>query len=175
MMSIFRRLGGFLLGNIIKDITASPAQGTVDKAPVMGIKCLTHTASMPERAHPSDAGIDIKASEGARIEPGDWAIIRTGLSFDTPDGYEVQIRPRSGLAGKKGITVLNSPGTIDSGYRGEIKIILSNTGKFPYNVHTGDRVAQMVIARVCPIDIEQVFDKFGDTDRGINGFGSTGK
>ncbi|MFW5661663.1 MAG: dUTP diphosphatase, partial [Oceanicaulis sp.] len=108
------------------------------------------------------------------LEPGKWALVPTGLSIALPDGFEAQIRPRSGLAFRHGITCLNTPGTIDADYRGEIKIMLINLGPEPFVIERGERIAQMVIARVARIDWRPVDDLDG-TDRGEGGFGSTGR
>jgi len=121
------------------------------------------------------AGADICAflKEEIFIEPGRSSLVPTGLSFEIPAGYEVQVRPRSGLAAKNGVTVLNTPGTIDRDYRGEVKVILINLGDTPYVVHNGDRIAQIVVAPV----VQGLFckvDMLSDTERGCGGFGSTG-
>jgi dUTP pyrophosphatase len=108
------------------------------------------------------------------IEPGDWELVSTGIAIELPPGKEAQIRSRSGLAAKHGISVLNSPGTIDNHYRGEIKVILMNNGAYPYQVSIGDKIAQMVIADVCSAFFAEVETELGETDRGDGGFGSTG-
>ena len=107
------------------------------------------------------------------INSGDKALVPTGFSLSIPKGYEVQIRPRSGLAAKSGITVLNTPGTIDSDYRGEVKIILINLSKDKFVIRNGDRIAQMVVCPVEQVSVEEVKELSG-TDRGGGGFGSTG-
>ena len=107
------------------------------------------------------------------IEPGEKALIPTGFSLSIPLGYEVQIRPRSGLAAKKGITILNTPGTIDSDYRGEIKVILINLSKDGFSVKNGERIAQMVVCPIKQVVVEEV-KELSETNRGIGGFGSTG-
>ena len=112
-------------------------------------------------------------NEKLEIKPGKTAIIPTGLSLSIPKGYEAQIRPRSGLAAKKKISVLNTPGTIDSDYRGEIKIILINQSQEPFVVENGVRIAQMVICPIVQATLKEVND-LNDTDRGQGGFGSTG-
>lgn len=119
--------------------------------------------------------MDIRAmlSEPVIIKPLQRVLIATGLSVELPDGYEAQIRPRSGLAFKKGLSVLNSPGTIDSDYRGEIKVILINLSNETVVVNTGERIAQMVIAKYEKAKLEEV-DELSDTDRGEGGFGHTG-
>jgi len=106
-----------------------------------------------------------------------YLLVNTGLYFEIPKGYELQVRPRSGLSAKHGITVLNSPGTVDSGYRGEVKVILYNLGYKEFIIKQGDRIAQAVIAPVCSTDIInlQKTDKLDDSERGKKGFGSTGK
>jgi dUTP pyrophosphatase len=123
------------------------------------------------------AGFDLRASETGSIPSGEYKVVPTGLFFDLPENFEMQIRPRSGLAAKKGVTVLNSPGTIDSDYTGEIKIILINHGKDTFDIAAGDRIAQGVIATVTAMNIIRLnkvskIDK--DTERGTGGFGSTG-
>ncbi|WP_416831097.1 dUTP diphosphatase, partial [Helicobacter ganmani] len=120
------------------------------------------------------AGFDLCASENLILEKGKWGLIPTGLSFSFPKGYEIQVRPRSGLALKYGITILNSPGTIDSDYRGEIKIIAINFGDEDFKINAGDRIAQAVLCKVKQAKIKavQTLDK---TKRGKKGFGSTGK
>lgn len=122
------------------------------------------------------AGADIRAwlPEGdMTMEPGTHALVPTGIRMALPAGYEAQVRPRSGLAAKYGITVLNSPGTIDADYRGEVKVILINHGSQPFVIHHGDRIAQMVIARCEQCTFSDV-STLDDTARGAGGFGSTG-
>lgn len=132
-------------------------------------------AIIPEYKSVGAAGCDVCAflSEPFVLEPGEYAAIPTGLSMEIPVGFEVQVRPRSGLAAKNGITVLNSPGTIDSDYRGEVKIILINHGNSPFAINNGDRIAQLVIASVSSAIFVEV-DSLSETDRGQGGFGSTG-
>lgn len=131
------------------------------------------SAILPSYAHPGDAGMDLCSVEELVIPSGGRAMVRTGLSMMLPSGYEAQVRPRSGLALKRGVTVLNSPGTIDEGYRGEICVILANFGEEPFAIGTGDRIAQMVIAPCTRAEILEV-DALDDTERGVGGFGSTG-
>lgn len=120
------------------------------------------------------AGMDIRSAESMIVAPGDTVIVATGFCMEIPAGLEAQLRPRSGLAAKHGITLLNSPGTIDHDYRGEVKIILTNLGKEPFTITRGDRIAQMVIARVeHPLVLEVA--ELGETERGQGGFGHTGK
>ncbi len=120
------------------------------------------------------AGMDVRASEGKTLQPGETALVATGFSMEIPPGFEAQLRPRSGLAAKHGVTLLNAPGTIDADFRGEVKIILSNFGKEPFEVKRGDRIAQMVIARVERAEIE-VVEQLSGSARGIGGFGHTGR
>jgi dUTP pyrophosphatase len=129
---------------------------------------------MPCYKNPGDAGMDIYSNEDMRISPFNWKLISTGIYLEIPEGYEVQVRSRSGLALKWGITVLNSPGTIDSGYRGEVGVILRNHDHRPYTVKKGDRIAQLVMAAVVTADIEEITE-LTNTERSDGGFGSTGK
>lgn len=117
--------------------------------------------------------MDIRCISGTILEPGVPQAIPTGLALEIPSGYEVQIRPRSGLALKHAITLPNAPATIDPGYRGELKIILLNLGKSPYEIRAGDRIAQMVVARYEPVEWEE--GELADSRRGIGGFGSSGR
>ncbi|MDC0418495.1 dUTP diphosphatase [Pelagibacteraceae bacterium] len=139
------------------------------------IKKLSTTVSIPKYETPGSSGMDVAAhvENNVIIFPGEKALVPTGISIAIPIGYEVQIRPRSGLAVKKNITVLNTPGTIDADYRGEIKVILFNHGKEKFIIENGDRVAQMVVCPVVQADLEEV-KELSDTMRGSGGFGSTG-
>ena len=130
---------------------------------------------LPTYATEKSAGMDLTAAleEAIEIDSGDRALIPTGLSIALPDGFEAQIRPRSGLAVKHGITVLNTPGTIDADYRGEVKVILINLGSTPFEIERGMRIAQMVIAPVTQAGFTEV-DELPETARGSGGFGSTG-
>ena len=130
-------------------------------------------AVLPSYAHPSDAGMDVRSVEDLTIAPGKRALVHTGLVMLLPPKYEAQVRPRSGLALKSGVTVLNTPGTIDSGYRGEVGVILANFGDADFPVKKGDKIAQIVIAPVTQPTIEET-DSIDETDRGTGGFGSTG-
>ena len=129
---------------------------------------------LPERKNSGDAGMDICSNEDKSIRAFSTAVIDTGLYAIIPYGYEGQVRSRSGLAAKYGLQVLNSPGTIDSGYRGEIKVIMINHNHYPYEVKKGDRIAQLVIAPVITAKIVEV-EELSDSDRGEGGLGSTGK
>jgi dUTP pyrophosphatase len=139
------------------------------------VKLLHLAAQLPTYAHgpAEDAGLDICAVEEARLEPNVPVAVATGLALEIPPGYEAQIRPRSGLALRHAITLPNAPATIDPGYRGELKVILLNLGKEAYQVHAGDRIAQMVIARYEAIEWEE--NELGESARGQGGFGSSGR
>jgi dUTP diphosphatase len=139
------------------------------------IKKLHPNAHLPEYAHgpTEDAGMDIRCVEGAVLEPGMPRAVATGLALEIPCGYEVQIRPRSGLALKHAITLPNSPATIDPGYRGELKVIMLNLGKTVYEIHAGDRIAQLVVARYEPVEWQE--GDLAESARGIGGFGSSGR
>ena len=136
-------------------------------------KRLSPDAVLPAYAHPGDAGMDIRSVDDLEIAPGARALVHTGLVMVLPPGWEAQVRPRSGLALKHGVTVLNTPGTIDAGYRGEVGVILANFGDASFAVKKGDRIAQVVVAPVTTAAIEET-DVVDDTDRGGGGFGSTG-
>ena len=129
---------------------------------------------LPAYQSASAAGMDVRAAEDAVLAPGETTLVATGFSMAIPHGYEAQLRPRSGLALKHGLTLLNSPGTIDADYRGQVKIILTNLGREPFTVNRGDRIAQMVIAKVEQPTIEIVTD-LDATTRGEGGFGHTGR
>ncbi len=143
------------------------------------VKRLPHGRGLPLPAYQSEhaAGLDlvaaVRADAGVILEPGARALIPTGLAIELPGGYEAQVRPRSGLALSFGVTVLNSPGTIDADYRGEIGVILINLGGLPFEVKRGARIAQLVVSRVERLTIEES-GALEDTTRGSGGFGSTG-
>jgi dUTP pyrophosphatase len=139
------------------------------------VNLLHPAAKLPAYAHgpAEDAGLDICAIEDALLQPNLPAAVPTGLALEIPPGYEAQIRPRSGLALKHAITLPNAPATIDPGYRGELKVILLNLGKTAYQIHSGDRIAQMVIARYESIEWEE--GELGESARGQGGFGSSGR
>ncbi|MDQ7000158.1 MAG: dUTP diphosphatase [Mariprofundus sp.] len=146
--------------------------------PAVHIQKLPHGEGidLPFYATTHAAGADLRAAvdDDVIIEPGSHALIKTGFAMALPDNYEAQIRPRSGLALKHGITVLNSPGTIDADYRGEVGVILINHGSEAFTVQRGDRIAQMIIAPFVQADFQQV-DALSATKRGDGGFGSSGK
>tara|TARA_A100001011_G_scaffold400724_1_gene517986 strand:- start:6521 stop:6961 length:441 start_codon:yes stop_codon:yes gene_type:complete len=139
------------------------------------IKRFSSKVLVPKYKTPGSSGMDISAyiEKNIEIMPGEKVIIPTGFSLSIPKGFEVQIRPRSGLAANKGITVLNTPGTIDADYRGEIKVILINLSKEKFVVENGSRVAQMIVSPVIQSEIEEV-QELSETQRGSGGFGSTG-
>ncbi|UNK72402.1 dUTP diphosphatase [Microbacterium sp. H1-D42] len=131
-------------------------------------------ANVPFYAHPGDAGADLVSTEAVRLEPGERALIGTGVRIALPEGHAAFVVPRSGLAAKHGITVVNSPGTVDAGYRGEIKVTLLNTdSKEAYDVAVGDRIAQLIVMPVVQARFEPV-EVLPDSVRGDGGFGSTG-
>ncbi|KQR86213.1 dUTP diphosphatase [Sphingomonas sp. Leaf343] len=141
----------------------------------IALKRLPHGADLPLPAYATAgaAGMDVVAAETLTLSPGARAAIATGFAIAIPAGYEVQVRPRSGLALKHGITCLNTPGTIDEDYRGEVKVILANLGTAPFEIVRGDRIAQLVPAAVQRAGLIEV-DTLDDTLRGVGGFGSTG-
>ena len=130
---------------------------------------------LPQYATPQSAGVDLRADtrEDIVLPPLGRAMVPTGLYLEIPVGYEAQVRPRSGLAAKKGVTVLNSPGTIDADYRGEVRVILVNLSSDPFTIVPGERIAQMVFARHEQVEWEEV-DTLEESERGAGGFGSTG-
>ena len=128
---------------------------------------------VPAYATADAAGLDLPAAEAVTLSPGGFASVPTGFEIELPRGYEAQVRPRSGLAARHGVTVLNSPGTIDADYRGEIRVLLINHGPEPFAVAPGDRIAQLVVAPVCRVQV-QLVDALSSTERGAGGFGHTG-
>ena len=137
------------------------------------IELTDENAKLPDYAHAGDAGMDLYSVESLTLEPGERKLVKTGLKLQLPPNTEAQIRPKSGLALKKGITLLNTPGTVDEGYRGEVGVILINHSKEVYPVEIGQKIAQMVIMPVTRVTVEKV-DHLEDSDRGVGGFGSTG-
>ena len=143
---------------------------------VIRFRRLPHGAGLPLPAYATAgaAGMDIVAAEELTLAPGARHAVASGFAMAIPDGYEIQVRPRSGLALKHGITCLNTPGTIDSDYRGEVKVILANLGDLPFPIARGDRIAQLVAAPVQRATVQEV-DTLDNTARGGGGFGSTGR
>jgi dUTP pyrophosphatase len=130
---------------------------------------------MPRQATPSSAGFDLRArlEEPVEIPPGGRYLVPTGIAIALPEGYEAQVRPRSGLAIRQGLTLLNTPGTIDADYRGEVRVILVNLGGEPVTVERGDRIAQMIVHRLPKVTLEKV-EELPESERGAGGFGHTG-
>ena len=139
----------------------------------VGFKRIHPDAALPAYARPGDAGMDLRSVDELVIPRGGRALVHTGLVMQLPPMFEAQVRPRSGLALKSGVTVLNTPGTIDSGYRGEVGVILANFGDGDFKVAKGDRIAPLVIAPVTQAEVVEV-SEVDETDRGAGGFGSTG-
>lgn len=140
---------------------------------ILKVKLLEKQAILPNYAHEGDAGLDLFSIEHKEILPGESALIGTGIAIELPENTEAQIRPRSGLALNFQVTLLNTPGTIDYGYRGEIKVIIINHGKNTFRVEKGMKIAQMVIMPVLKMDVIAV-EELSNTGRGSGGFGSTG-
>lgn len=138
------------------------------------VEVLITASVLPSYAHPGDAGADLHAAEAVVLAPGARALVGTGVSIALPDGYAAFVVPRSGLAARHGITILNSPGTVDAGYRGEIKVTLLNTDPTePYSIAVGDRIAQLIVIPVSRATFVPV-DRLPGSQRGKGGFGSTG-
>jgi dUTP pyrophosphatase len=136
---------------------------------------LSEAAKAPLRAHPGDAGCDLFAAESARLEPGERASVGTGIALEIPEGSAGLVLPRSGLAAKHGISVVNAPGLIDAGYRGEVRVLLLNTDRDePFEIEPGDRIAQLVIVEIGDADPVEA-DALAESARGEGGFGSTGR
>lgn len=142
------------------------------------VRRLDHAVGLPLPAPASagSSGLDLPAAVAGPtvLEPGERIAVPTGLVLEIPPGYEGQIRPRSGLALRHGVTVANAPGTVDSDYRGEVAVLLVNLGGEPFTIERGDRIAQLVVARVEAVELEEA-DELGASDRGGDGFGSTGR
>jgi dUTP pyrophosphatase len=148
----------------------------ISKTKNIQIELLTEDAVFPEYAYPTDSGFDLYSTEEVKLTPFGRALVPTGLKLSFDIGYEIQVRPKSGLALKQGITVLNTPGTVDSGYNGEIMVIVFNTNQTEFTIPKGMKIAQAVL---CPVINGkyvnlQLVDKIENKDRGANGFGSTG-
>jgi len=137
------------------------------------VQKIKDNAVIPDYAHTGDAGVDLYSTEDYLLKPGGRVLVSTGIKVAIPKGYEAQIRPKSGLALKHGLSIVNTPGTIDSGYRGEIQIIIINLGQENYKIEAGKKVAQMVIKKVEEAVFEEA-DSLDETSRNEGGFGSTG-
>ncbi|MFW9911786.1 MAG: dUTP diphosphatase [Candidatus Thorarchaeota archaeon] len=144
-----------------------------DEPVIVAVKLLHPDATVPRLANPGDVAFDLYSVEELTLKPGAWHAVATGISLEIPQGYEGQVRPRSGLAVKHGVTVLNAPGTIDSGYRGEVKSIMINHGKEPFKITKGMRISQMAI-RAVPKALFEAVETLEESERGEGGFGSTG-
>ena len=131
-------------------------------------------AVLPSRAYDGDAGLDLSAAEAVVLAPGERAVVGTGLAVAVPEGHAGFVQPRSGLAAKHGITIVNAPGLVDSGYRGEVKVVLLNTGDEPFEVEPGMRIAQFVVLPVAAVELVEVAD-LPETERGERGHGSSGR
>jgi len=138
----------------------------------VAVRRLRPDAEIPRQAYEGDAGLDLTACETAVLEPGERAIVPTGVAVEIPEGYAGFVQPRSGLAARHGIGIVNSPGLIDSGYRGEIRVVLLNTGREPFSVEAGMRIAQLVIAPVASVRLVEV-GELAASERGTQGFGSS--
>ena len=137
------------------------------------VRRLSPAAIIPAYAHPGDAGLDLHAYEDVALDPGVACLVSTGVAIELPEATEAQVRPRSGLALKHSVTVLNTPGTIDEGYRGEVGVVLINHGSSTFQVTRGMRIAQLVVQKRWTVEVVEV-DGLTDTTRGAGGFGSTG-
>lgn len=163
--------------NKVKELQSS---FSINAVPKMKLKYVNKSQNKIDYAKEGDSGFDLRANldtDQITIESGEYKLVPTGIYFEIPTGFEIQIRSRSGLAAKHGVAVLNSPGTIDSGYRGEIQVILINHGKNPFVIQNGDRIAQAVYASVLAkhiVDLEEVPEISDNTERGATGFGSSG-
>jgi dUTP pyrophosphatase len=144
-------------------------------APELPVRRLDPDLPLPTYAHPGDAGADLRAAEDVRLPPGGRAVVGTGMAVAVPDGYAAFVHPRSGLAARHGITMVNAPGTIDAGYRGEVRVVLLNTDQEqPFEVHRGDRIAQLVVQPIARARFVGMAE-LPPSPRGDGGFGSTGR
>lgn len=146
----------------------------LDPAPVLDVRRLDPDLPLPSYAHPGDAGLDLHAADTTTLQPGQRALIPCGIAIAIPDGHVGLVHPRSGLAVDHGLTLLNAPGTIDAGYRGEVKVLLINHGDGPVEVRHGERIAQLLLLPIAIVDVREV-DRLDVTSRGAGGFGSTGR
>jgi dUTP pyrophosphatase len=143
-------------------------------APVLDVRRLDPDLPLPAYAHPGDAGLDLHAADATTLQPGQRALVPCGVAVAIPEGHVGLVHPRSGLAVDHGLTLLNAPGTIDAGYRGEIKVLLVNHGQDPVEVRHGQRIAQLLLMPIAVVDVREV-DRLDATARGSGGFGSTGR
>jgi len=143
-------------------------------APVLDVRRLDPALPVPTYAHPGDAGLDLHAADSTTLLPGERALVPCGIAIAIPEAHVGLVHPRSGLAVDHGLTLLNAPGTIDAGYRGEVKVLLINHGSEPVEVEHGQRIAQLVITPIAVVDVREV-DRLEGTGRGRGGFGSTGR
>ena len=153
--------------------TVYPVQTMRNEPVIIGVKLLRPDAKVPKLANHGDGAFDLFSVEDLTLEPGARYAVATGISLEIPQGYEGQVRPRSGLALKHGVTVLNAPGTIDSGYRGEVKSIMINHGREPFKITKGMRISQLAI-RAAPKALFEAVETLEESERGEGGFGSTG-
>ena len=147
---------------------------TPEPAPVLDVRRLDPDLPLPGYAHPGDAGLDLYAADTTTLQPGERALVPCGIAIAIPEGHVGLVNPRSGLAVDHGLTVLNGPGTIDAGYRGELKVLLINLGQDAVEIRHGQRVAQLLLLPVALVDVREV-DRLDVTSRGSGGFGSTGR
>ena len=147
---------------------------TPEPAPVLDVRRLDPDLPLPGYAHPGDAGLDLYAADTTTLQPGARALVPCGIAIAIPEGHVGLVNPRSGLAVDHGLTVLNGPGTIDAGYRGELKVLLINLGQDAVEIRHGERVAQLLLLPVALVDVREV-DRLDVTSRGAGGFGSTGR
>jgi dUTP pyrophosphatase len=141
----------------------------------LGVRLLDERARLPTRAHEGDAGLDLYALEGAELAPGARAQVRTGIALEIPSGHAGLVLPRSGLAARHGIALVNAPGLIDAGYRGEVQVLMLNTDRErPYRVSAGDRIAQLVVTSIATTAVVEV-SELSESARGGGGFGSSGE
>ena len=145
-----------------------------DPAPVLDVRRLDPDLALPGYAHPGDAGLDLYAADTTTLQPGERALVPCGIVVAVPEGHVGLVHPRSGLAVDHGLTVLNAPGTIDAGYRGELKVLLINLGQDAVEIQHGQRIAQLLMLPVALVDVREV-DRLDSTARGSGGFGSTGR
>lgn len=143
------------------------------KKTIVYVECISPKARLPCYAHEDDSGADVCSIIDYTLDPYEIKAIPTGLKIELPAGFDIQVRPRSGLALNHGLVLPNSPGTIDAGYRGELKIIMMNLGKKPYHIQEGQRIAQLVLSPRYPAHF-QLVEYVADSERGVHGFGSTG-